>query len=174
MRTHSCRLRDNRISVQLSLHADYALRVLVYLGSHPDRVISTQEISGAYGISKNHLVRVVQTLAEHGYIQIKTGRSGGVMLAREPEKIPLGNVIRDAEPNLRLVECFDRETNTCVIAPVCGLKRMLQEAMDAFLASLNRYTLADVLKNGGQQKLSAVFATFHFEPKLPDQGTPVV
>jgi Rrf2 family nitric oxide-sensitive transcriptional repressor len=135
MRTHSCRLRDNRISVQLSLHADYALRVLVYLGSHPDRVISTQEISGAYGISKNHLVRVVQTLAEHGYIQIKTGRSGGVMLAREPEKIPLGNVIRDAEPNLRLVECFDRETNTCVIAPVCGLKRMLQEAMDAFLAS---------------------------------------
>ena len=93
--------------MQLSLHADYALRVLIYLGTHPDRVISTHEISGAYGISKHHLVRVMQTLAEHGYVDIHAGRSGGVMLARPPQSIPLGDVIRNAEPNLRLVECFD-------------------------------------------------------------------
>jgi Rrf2 family nitric oxide-sensitive transcriptional repressor len=153
--------------MQLSLHADYALRVLVYLGSHPDRVVSTQEISTAYGISKNHLVRVVQTLAEHQYINVKAGRSGGLGLARKTDKIRLGNVVRDAEPNLRLVECFDHETNTCVIAPVCSLKRMLKEAMEAFLASLNQHTLADILKNGGQQKLAAVFATFVIQPAPP-------
>lgn len=146
--------------MQLSLHADYSLRVLLYLGTHPERVVSTQEISGAYGISKHHLVRVVQTLSQHQYVKIHAGRSGGVTLAREPALIRLGDVVRDAEPNMRLVECFDRQTNTCAIAPVCGLKAMLKEALDAFLQSLNRYTLADILHNGGQQKLAGIFATF--------------
>ena len=146
--------------MQLSLHADYALRVLVYLGTHPERVVSTQEISSAYGVSKNHLVRVVQTLANHGYVEVHAGRSGGVRLAREPNEIRLGDVIRSAEPNLRLVECFEQETNTCPIAAVCELKRMLKEALNSFLATLNQYTVADVLKHGGRQKLANVFATF--------------
>lgn len=145
--------------MQLSLRADYALRVLVYLGTHRERVISTQEISTAYQISKHHLVRVVQTLAEHQYVQIHTGRSGGVTLAREPHLIRLGEVIRHSEPNLTLVECFDRKTNTCRIAPVCALKGMLKEALDAFLNSLNRYTLADILGHGAKQKLASLFAT---------------
>jgi Rrf2 family nitric oxide-sensitive transcriptional repressor len=143
--------------MQLSLHADYSLRVLVFTGAHPNRVVRTQDISDAYGISKHHLVRVVQTLAEHGYVQIHTGRSGGITLGREPGLIRLGEVVRIAEPNLRLVECFDRETNTCKIAPVCALKGMLREALDAFLISLNRYTLADILGHGGQQKLAQIF-----------------
>lgn len=134
--------------------------MLLYLGAHPDRLVSTQEISDAYGISKHHLVRVAQTLAEHRYIEVRAGRSGGVTLAREPRLIHLGDVVRDAEPNMRLVECFDRETNTCVIAPVCGLKAILKEALDSFLKTLNRYTLADILRNGGEQKLASVFATF--------------
>jgi Rrf2 family nitric oxide-sensitive transcriptional repressor len=146
--------------VQLSLHADYALRVLVYLGTHPGRLVSTQEISRAYGISKNHLVRVVQTLAEHEYVNVHAGRSGGVMLAREPGQIYLGDVVRIAEPNLRLAECFDNETNTCPIAGVCGLKGMLNEALTAFIASLNRYSVADILDHGGQRKLASAFATF--------------
>jgi Rrf2 family nitric oxide-sensitive transcriptional repressor len=146
--------------VQLSLHADYALRVLIYLGTHPGRLVSTQEISTAYGISKNHLVRVVQTLAESNYIAAHPGRSGGLSLAREPGQIPLGDVIRVAEPNLRLAECFDKETNTCPIAPVCTLKGFLNEALDAFLTTLNRYTVADVLDRGGQRKLASVFANF--------------
>lgn len=144
--------------MQLSLHADYSLRALLYLATHPDRVITTQEVSDAYGISKHHLVRVVQTLAEHGYVKIHAGRSGGITLNREPQQIRLGEVVRFAEPNMRLVECFDRETNTCRIAPACALKGMLKEALDAFIASLNRYTLNDILKNGGQQQLTVIFA----------------
>jgi Rrf2 family transcriptional regulator, nitric oxide-sensitive transcriptional repressor len=151
--------------MQVSLHADYALRVLVHLGTHSDRLVTTQEISDAYGISKHHLVRVVHTLAEHGYVDIQAGRSGGVRLAREPELIRLGDVIRNAEPNMRLVECFDGQTNTCPIASVCALKGMLNEALQAFLTSLNRYTVADVLKASGQRKLAAVFATFAGWPK---------
>ena len=81
--------------VQLSLHYDYALRALVYLGTHPNKVIATQEISTAYGISKHHLVRVVQTLAEHNYVDLRTGRSGGIKLSMEPHLIHLGDVIRD-------------------------------------------------------------------------------
>ncbi len=146
--------------MQLSLHADYALRVLVYAGTHPDRVVSTQEISNSYGISKNHLVRVVQTLAASGYIHVSAGRNGGIRLARDPELIRLGEVIRDAEPNMRLVECFDKATNTCPIANVCGLKGMLNEALAAFVASLDRYTLADILNRSGKKKLLSVFASF--------------
>ena len=143
--------------MQISLHADYALRALIYLGAHPDRVVTTQEISDAYGISKNHLVRVMQTLSENGYVEIHAGRSGGNTLNAEPGSIRLGDVVRAAEPNMRLVECFDRETNTCKIAPVCSLKGMLREALDSFIASLNRYTLADILRNGGQRKLATIF-----------------
>jgi Rrf2 family transcriptional regulator, nitric oxide-sensitive transcriptional repressor len=146
--------------VQLSLHGDYALRVLIYLGTHPDRVVPTQEISGAYGISKNHLVRVVHTLAGNGFVTVHAGRSGGVTLARKPHLIRLGDVIRKAEPNLRLAECFDAQTNTCPISPVCALKGILNEALAAFIATLNEYTVADVLKHGGQRKLAGVFATF--------------
>jgi Rrf2 family nitric oxide-sensitive transcriptional repressor len=146
--------------MQLSLHADYALRVLIYLGTCPDRVVSTQEMSEAYGISKNHLVRVVHTLAANGYVRVSPGRSGGVALAQEPAEIRLGDVVRNAEPNLRLVECFDPATNTCPITAVCSLKHMLNEALAAFIASLNRHTLADILKEGRGQKLANVFATF--------------
>lgn len=146
--------------MQLSLHADYALRVLIYLATYPDRVVSTQEISTAYGISKHHLVRVVHTLSEHQYVEVHAGRSGGVTLAREPRLIRLGEVIRNAEPNLRLAECFDGKTNTCPIAPVCALKGILNEALNAFLISLDRYTIADVLHNSGQRKLASAFATF--------------
>ncbi len=144
--------------MQLSLHADYSLRSLVYLGAHPNRVVTTREISDVYGISKHHLVRVVQTLAEHQYVRIHAGRSGGVTLARPPEEIRLGDVIRHVEPSMRLVECFDKGTNTCRIAPVCSLKGMLREALDTFIGSLNRYTLADVMANGGQNKLAVIFA----------------
>ncbi len=146
--------------MQLSLRSDYSLRVLVYLGTRPDRIVTTQEVSVAYGISKHHLVRIIQSLAEHRYIQIHAGRSGGIMLAREPQQISLGDVVRDSEPNMRLVECFDRETNTCRITPCCGLKGMLREALESFITTLNRYTLADVLGRGARAKLITLFATF--------------
>ena len=141
--------------MQLSLHSDYALRVLIYLGAHPDETISTQRISAAYGISKNHLVRVVQTLSEHGYVRVTPG--SGVRLTRDPQDIRLGEVVRYSEPNLRLVECFDETTNTCPITSASGLKAYLKRALDSFLAELNRHTLAELLaerrRTGRLQKL---------------------
>lgn len=132
--------------MQLTVHTDYALRVLLYLAHFPDRRIGTEEISTAYGISKNHLVRVVQTLADSGFLIATVGRSGGVELARAPKDIRLGEVIRATEFSFRLVECHDAENNTCPIVPVCGLKGLLDSALDAFLAELDRHTLADLVK----------------------------
>lgn len=131
--------------MHLTLHADYSLRVLLYLATHRDRLASTQEMADAYGISKHHLVRVVQTLAGQGFVDARAGRSGGVTLAREPKDINVGKVLRAAEPDFHLVECFDRERNSCPITPACSLKSVLAEARDAFLAVLDKYTLADLL-----------------------------
>lgn len=143
--------------MQLSLHSDYALRVLLYLGVHPGEVIPTREIGAAYGISKNHLVRVVQTLREHGYVELLPGRSGGVRLAADPATIKLGEVVRRAEPNLRLVECFDVTTNTCPIINSCGLKRLLNQALLSFIATLDEHTLAELLTSDRRAKLHSVF-----------------
>lgn len=144
--------------MQLSLHADYALRVLIYAAAQPDRVVPTQDIADAYGISKHHLVRVVQTLAARKYVAIHAGRSGGLTLAKKPRDIRLGQVVRDAEANLRLVECFDRATNTCPIAPACTLKRMLAEALEAFIGTLDSYTLADVVGPASVDGLSELLS----------------
>ncbi len=143
--------------MQLSLHADYSLRVLLYLGANPGRVVTTKEISEAYGISRNHLVRVVQTLGEHGYVRISPGRSGGLSLALSPRFIRLGDVFSKTEPNLSLVECFNHQTNTCPIIPVCGLKPLLSEALDQFIRTLNSRTLADLLCYGQKESLKTVF-----------------
>ena len=145
--------------MQLTLHADYAFRVLLYLGSQPEgRVVSTEEISAGYGISRNHLVRVVQTLNDRGYVNVSPGRSGGVSLARDPESIRLGDVMRAAETNLRVVECFDPKTNTCPIIRGCQLKPVLAEALNAFMSVLDRYTLADLLDSRSKKNLAKVFA----------------
>jgi Rrf2 family nitric oxide-sensitive transcriptional repressor len=144
--------------MQLTLHADYALRVLLYLGSHPDRAVPTSEISKAYAISRHHLVRVVQRLSEKGYVRITPGRYGGAALARDPQSIRIGEVVRSTETNLAIVECFDMKTNTCIIAPVCQLKSVLQEGLQAFLSVLDQYTLADLIGRGGAQRLAAVFS----------------
>lgn len=144
--------------MQLTLHADYALRVLLYLGAMPPgQVASTAEISTAYGISRNHLVRVVQTLAKNGYVAVTGGRQGGVTLARDPHQIRLGDVIRHAESNLRVVECFDRKTNTCPIISVCELKPVIALALDAFLAVMDSYTLASMLEKNSGARLAKVF-----------------
>lgn len=132
--------------MRLTLHADYSLRVLLYLAAHPERLVSTQQVSEAYGISKHHLVRVVQTLGRHGFVEVRAGRAGGILLARPSSEISLGQVVRVAEPDFTLVECFDRDKNTCPIAPACGLKGMLFEAREAFLSVLDKYTVADLVK----------------------------
>ena len=145
--------------MQLTLHSDYALRMLIYVGTHPGELVSTQSMSDAYGISKHHLVRVVQTLAQHGYVRVVPGRSGGVGLARAPEDIRLGTVVVDTEPSLRLVECFDAKTNTCPITRHCGLKGILHDALQAFVDTLNAHTLADLLRAERPKALRQLFVT---------------
>ncbi len=143
--------------MQLTLHADYSLRVLLYLAENPDRPISTQEISEAYAISRNHLVRVVQTLNSHAFVNVSAGRKGGVMLARDPLQINLGDVVRRCEPGFRMVECFDAESNTCPIASACRLREALGEALDAFFEVLDGYTLADLVRKPGGRGIAGLF-----------------
>jgi Rrf2 family nitric oxide-sensitive transcriptional repressor len=144
--------------MQLTVHTDYALRVLLYLAHFPDRRIGTEEISSAYGISKHHLVRVVQTLADGGFVTVTVGRSGGVELARPPQTIRVGDVVRASEPLFRLVECHDLSTNTCPIVPVCRLKGLLDDGLKAFLAELNTKTLADMVNAGSRESFVQLLA----------------
>jgi len=130
--------------MHLTLHTDYSLRVLLFLRLRPEQKSTIQEISDAYGISKNHLMKVVQRLAGLGYVDASRGRGGGLLLAKEPGDINLGRLVEQMEPHLNLVECFDLATNTCPIAPACDLKSVLGEAQDSFLNVLRNYTLADL------------------------------
>lgn len=138
--------------MQLTVHTDYALRVLLYLTHFPERRVGTEEISTAYGISKHHLVRVVQTLADAGFVHATVGRGGGVTLSLDPKDIRLGQVVRATEASFRLVECHDAASNTCPIVSVCGLKGLLDDALDAFLRELDRHTLADLVKARSRDK----------------------
>jgi len=110
-------------------------------------VATITDIAESYGISRNHLVKVVHNLAVQGFIQSVRGRGGGLALARSPDKINMGHVVRHTEVTFDLVECFDLASNTCPIAAACFLKGALYEAQQAFMGVLDRYTLEDVLVN---------------------------
>ncbi len=110
-----------------------------------------QEVADAYGISKNHLMKMAYNLGQYSYLETVRGRGGGLRLARRPEKIGLGDVIRRMEDDFALVECFE-PTNTCCIARACRLKSILGAALKAYLAVRDRYTLADL--SGGQADLA--------------------
>lgn len=132
--------------MRFTLQTDYALRVLMFLGLRPADELSTiREIAERYGISENHLMKVVHRLGQEGLIETVRGRQGGIRLAKAPEHIPLGDTVRRFEEDMRIVECFDPATNTCAIAPVCALSGILNEALRAFMAVLDRYTLRDLL-----------------------------
>lgn len=133
--------------MQLTLYTDYSLRALLYLGLNPRQMATITAIADSYRISRNHLVKVVHNLAVQGFVQTTRGRGGGLILARPPAEINIGDVVRHTEVNFNLVECFDCEHNTCPIAAACILKNGLHEAQRAFMAVLDRYTLADVLEN---------------------------
>jgi Rrf2 family nitric oxide-sensitive transcriptional repressor len=133
--------------MRLTLHTDFALRLLMLLALEPDTLHTIEEVATRYRISKNHLMKVAQTLVQKGFVESVRGRSGGLRLARPADRINLGAVVRTTEDSLTLVECFDRETNTCVVAPACGLRGPLDEALAAFFAVLNKYSLADLVSN---------------------------
>lgn len=130
--------------MRLTHHADLSLRVLMHLALSGERRVTIKEISEAFGISRNHLMKVAHKLARLGYVVSTRGGGGGLRLGRSPESIVIGRVVRDMEPDFGLVECF-RPENRCIITPACALPRMLDEALRAFLAALDRYTLADLV-----------------------------
>ncbi|MDD5034721.1 MAG: Rrf2 family transcriptional regulator [Methylococcaceae bacterium] len=131
--------------MQLTQFTGYSLRVLIFLARMPEPGMATiTEIAEFHQISRNHLVKVVNNLANRGFIQTTRGKGGGLQLARPPQTIGLGEVVRFTEPNLDLVECFDPKTNQCGIARGCFLKAALYEARRSFMAVLDKYTLAEV------------------------------
>lgn len=131
--------------MQLTRFTDYALRALVYLGAHRERLSTISEIAAFYDISEAHLMKIVHRLATAGYIETLRGKGGGMRLSREPHLINLGDVVRDTEDNMNIVECFDPTRQSCPLLPACTLKSVLTEARRNFIATLDRYTLKDVL-----------------------------
>lgn len=138
--------------MRLTLRTDYALRLLMLLALEPDGVHTVEDVSRRYGISRNHLNKIVQTLVQQGFVESLRGRGGGVRLARAPQDINLRRVVTATEDNFHVVECFDGETNTCVVAPACGLRDPLEQALAAFMAVLGRYSLADLIKHPGASR----------------------
>jgi len=125
--------------MRLTRYTDYAMRVLIHLAARPGELCSIGEISRGYGISQNHLMKVVNDLARAGYIASSRGRTGGIRLGRPPEEINVGAVVRHTEEGFALVDC-----GSCMIAPACGLPGVLNQALAAFMGVLDRYSLADL------------------------------
>ncbi len=130
--------------MQLSLYADYGCRVLIFLACMDQEQSSVEEISRSFGISQNHLVKVVHGLSKFGFIETTRGRGGGIRLGTPPSEINMGQVVRKMEPHFHLVECFDTEANTCPIIRVCGLKAVLYKAREAFFRQLDEVSLQDI------------------------------
>ncbi len=135
--------------MQLTLYTDYSFRVLLYLSVNRDRLCTIAEISERCAATQNHLVKVVHNLGREGYIQTMRGRTGGIKLKKEPEQINLTEIIRCTEVNLNIAECL-REHNKCHIIDVCKIKYIFKEAQDQFIQTLDRYTIADLLKDKAQ------------------------
>ncbi|MDE1918405.1 MAG: Rrf2 family transcriptional regulator [Sphingomonadales bacterium] len=134
--------------MRLTRFSDYAVRVTLYLATHAERMCSIGEIATAYGISRNHLMKVVSDLSHAGYIRSTQGRGGGIRLAHPPADINIGAMIRHTEGNVDLVDCRE-----CRLKGACHLPGPLDEALDAFFTVLEKYTLSDVVGTGGMERL---------------------
>jgi len=130
--------------MRLSEYTDYTLRVLMYCAAHRQRLVTIGELAEQHRVSKNHLMKVVNDLARQGLIETTRGRGGGLRLLQEPEAIRIGDVVRAAETDFRLVECFDPRTNGCTLTPSCRLKHLFEEALQAYFLPLDGATLADM------------------------------
>ncbi len=146
--------------MRLTRFTDYSLRVLIYLGLREGHLVTIRNVSEAYGISRNHLMKVVSLLTRLGYLIAQRGPGGGIRLAMPAAQINLAKVVRDTEEDLVLVECFDPE-GQCVITPVCRLQNVLGEALDAYMQTLQHYTLQDLLKP--RRELSRLLDLEHVE-----------
>lgn len=129
--------------MRLTSFTDFALRALMRLAGEPARSFSTNEIATEFGISRNHLIKVVRDLAEGGFVTTQRGIGGGFRLARPPQSITLGEVVRALEQRHALVECFRDDGGSCLLKPHCRLKLRLAAAREAFMRELDTTTLAE-------------------------------
>jgi Rrf2 family transcriptional regulator, nitric oxide-sensitive transcriptional repressor len=150
--------------MRLTRFTDYALRTLVFLGLRGEEGGRIREIAEHYGISENHLMKIVRELGRHGFVRTVRGRGGGLCLARPPEAIGIGEVVRAVEDDLALVECRSPEQSHCPILGACRLTGIVAEALDAFLGVLDRYTLAELI--GPSDRLRALL-------DLPPETPPI-
>jgi Rrf2 family transcriptional regulator, nitric oxide-sensitive transcriptional repressor len=130
--------------MRLAEYTDYTLRVLMYCAANPHRLVTIAEIADMHAVSKNHLMKIVNDLARQGVLETTRGRGGGMRLLKPAREIVIGDVVRAAETDFRLVECFDETTNTCSISPSCRMKRLLGVALQAYFRELDAATLADL------------------------------
>jgi Rrf2 family transcriptional regulator, nitric oxide-sensitive transcriptional repressor len=130
-------------AMKLTLYTDYGLRVLLYLGLQERATVT--EIANAYQIARPHVVKVVHHLGRLGLIGTQRGRGGGIWLAKRPDEINLGTVVRALEPDFHIVGCFGGSDGGCVISPVCSLKGVLGLALSSFFEVLDRHSLADLV-----------------------------
>ena len=137
--------------MQLTRHTDYALRVLIHLAAVPGGRATIPEIADAYGLSRNHLMKVVHGLGQGGFIRTQRGRGGGFTLAADPADIRIGAVVRHSEPDMAMADCA-----SCAIRPACGLSGILAQAVGAFLTVLDGYSLADAARD--RPRLAALIA----------------
>ena len=138
--------------MRLTVHTDYAFRLLMALAIAPGERQTIEQIARRYRISRNHLMKVAQTLVRAGFIDSQRGRGGGLLLRMAPGEISLGAVLRSTEDDFALVECLNGGGKRCVIAAGCGLPAPFRDAMDAFFGVLDRRTLADVVHSPVRQR----------------------
>ncbi len=142
--------------MRITRYTDYSLRTLIYVALKGDELATIKEIAEAYGISKNHLMKVVQELNTKGYLQAVRGKNGGLRLHGQPSDINIGALVRDIEQDFALVECFNG--GDCILTPACRLKGALAKALEAFFATLDGYTLADLLPEPSRRELLRLLA----------------
>ena len=136
--------------MHLTHHTDFSLRVLIYLSLlENDALVNIDEVAKDFKILKNHLTKVVQHLAQHGYIKTVRGKNGGMSLARSPDKMSLGDIIQTMENNTEVINCKEP---ACPLINKCDLKGILNEAQNAFFSTLDKYSLADISKQPQQIK----------------------
>ncbi len=138
--------------MRLTAYSDYSIRVLLYAALRSPERATVEEVATAFGISGNHLIKVVHELGKHGFLQTIRGAGGGFVLARPPGEIVLGTLVRLGEKSEAVIDCKDRLDKVCQIFPACRLKYVLQEAADAFFAVLDGYTLSDLLNQPSEIK----------------------
>lgn len=134
--------------MHLTRFTDYSIRVLIFLATKGEERSTINEIAETFNISRNHLMKIVQELSQKNYVTAIRGKNGGLLLTRDPATIGLGELVREMEHDMALVECFHSD-NACIITPACRLQPILNDALSAFLGVLDHYTLADLL--GSQQ-----------------------